>query len=402
MEIRIVGPGSASTEEFINGHTAIRDHAGLSGLHDLLAPITGNNFVLSSGTIECEQSADILLYGLDPWSYRLLCLAGMVHNHHSIYIQWLLRCWSGCVVLLLIVLLILNADRLLTSTGAGYGFTVANILCATAALFQVLGILTGMVFNCRRLRSKYQTYELLGFERMQRVTRRVVVVIIVVSSLPIVAYYQFTLSETANALLFIEGLIASVMLGGNLMFLLADASVACHNLQSLLHDVDAGKELSMQKVANVRVEFKRVVHQGFYGSTAIVGSALLNVLTAFALTIVTTDSVIALFMEMTYLLFREITVSVVGLYYVAKVNEDFDELVRLLTEEISRKCCLDTADVERPSVTIMKANIILNSIVANPIKFPLAGMTLRRRDVLFRFGIWLFGVLLSASTKQIA
>jgi hypothetical protein len=40
------------------------------------------------------------------------------------------------------------------------------------------------------------------------------------------------------------------------------------------------------------------------------------------------------------------------------------------------------------------------SLQSQPLTFSLAGMTLRRSDVLFRFGIWLFGTLVGAASKS--
>jgi hypothetical protein len=88
---------------------------------------------------------------------------------------------------------------------------------------------------------------------------------------------------------------------------------------------------------------------------------------------------------------REVIYAVVGFWFVALVNEKPHEL----TKKLSKRVLVN--DIES-SVSQLKVYVIAN---ADPISFPLAGMKLTRRDIYFRFMIWLVGIFIGIAKQKI-
>jgi hypothetical protein len=80
---------------------------------------------------------------------------------------------------------------------------------------------------------------------------------------------------------------------------------------------------------------------------------------------------------------REIIFTIVVFWEIAKINELSIEL----TEAIGQNCNLDDFDVEK------QTRLFLNTF-SKLILFPLAGMTLTRKDIIFRLILWVTSVLI--------
>jgi hypothetical protein len=88
---------------------------------------------------------------------------------------------------------------------------------------------------------------------------------------------------------------------------------------------------------------------------------------------------------------REVIYAVIGFWFVALVNEKSQEL----TKKLSKRVLVNAIE---SSVSQLKVYVIAN---ADPISFPLAGMKLTRRDITFRFLIWLTGLFIGIARQNL-
>jgi hypothetical protein len=88
---------------------------------------------------------------------------------------------------------------------------------------------------------------------------------------------------------------------------------------------------------------------------------------------------------------REILFAFIGFWCVALMNEKSHEL----TKKLSKKVLVGDMD---SSLNLVK---LLGVACADPISFPLAGMKLTRRDITFRFLVWLTGLLVGIARQKV-
>jgi hypothetical protein len=88
---------------------------------------------------------------------------------------------------------------------------------------------------------------------------------------------------------------------------------------------------------------------------------------------------------------REVIYAVAGFWFVALVNEKSHELTKKLSKSVL------VSDIGS-SVHQLKVFVIASG---DPISFPLAGMKLTRRDITFRFLIWLTGLFIGIARQKL-
>jgi hypothetical protein len=335
---------------------------------------------------ELAWSSSTLLDQLDPWSKGFLSLGAMVYTHHSLCMKLALRLWICSLVAIFVgsaIIYMISNKR----------WSVGRGITGTCLVVQEIGILVGHYYNSGRLLSKCKVIEVKGFAGIQATVTWLVIAMILISTISLIAMAnQLELIELAFGV--ICEVVICLLAGANAVFILADANTTWHLLHLLTQSVDDCSELNMHQVNIVRNEVRAIESRGLVGRNAILATALLNVLGVFVLA-VTVEAPGAYLAESSFVFGREIVIAVVLLYYAALTNEKYDTLVDKVAAQIQKKCC---PPVDRDGA--LWANLVLNSIFSSPITFPLVGMTLRRKDVLLRLAVWIFGVALSLLSKR--
>jgi hypothetical protein len=336
-------------------------------------------------TKDCFQN---VLASQSTAAYLLLCCCGLVWKDwvgisnclHNIIMATL--CLLGALpVVLYLIYIDLPLDH---QTGA-------SILIVAALGLQSVGLAIGTYFNACRLRSKCRKYEVRNMCLTISVTIKTIMWAAVCSLLPalpiFLKFYSSLVALAVSAVI--------VLLGGNLQFLLADALSAQQILLKLTGAVVKNEEITLLEVQTARKEIDRIVDNDNAANTAIMATALINVLSIFVISILLNDSIPELIETSCFLLFKEVVVALVGLYWIACVNDESQRLVQLVSDSLTTRRLLN--DLEASQVTDL--TIILQSLHANRIQFSITGMVISRKEVAFRFGAWLFGTVLSSVSK---
>jgi hypothetical protein len=143
----------------------------------------------------------------------------------------------------------------------------------------------------------------------------------------------------------------------------------------------------------VKAEIDNRVSKNRTNNSIVMGMALTNIIIVFLVFIVANDivsNVEAIFL-MLVTMSREILYAIIGFWYAALVNEKSHDLTKKLSKTVVM------SDIES-SVNQVKVYIIAS---ADPISFPLAGMKLTRRDIIFRFLVWLTGLFIGIVRQKI-
>jgi hypothetical protein len=186
------------------------------------------------------------------------------------------------------------------------------------------------------------------------------------------------------------GLLASsALLSVNLLFLIVDAKVS----MSLLTSLTEQDSITVEEYSRVKVEIDNRVSKNRTNNSIVMGMALTNVIIVFLMFIISehiASNLTDIFIIIASMS-REILYAVVGFWFVALVNEKSQEF----TKKLSKKVLVGDPD---SSANQVKVYIIAS---ADPISFPLAGMKLTRRDIIFRFLVWLTGLFIGIARQKI-
>jgi hypothetical protein len=354
--------------------------------------------IVFKDNMSLEESRNILLDDLDTVSYVWFSFAGMVFRKGpSTLSSSLLRTWNVFLALLI------SGYYFYTICQGAYiaksGITAINSVCL---IIQWFGLVVGTYYNCRRLRARYKIYSLKSFRRMSVVSVIMAVVIsIIVIDLALDVYDigLFMKLETVErsrgqpfAFVF-----AGMLLCGNVCFLLADADSARTILVGLNEKIRSKYIPTMAEVSACRSELQIIRDNGFIANTAVIAAALSNLVAVFAVSLLSPGHTVFLL----YLFERELVVTLVSLYYIALVNEQSKELVNQLSKVVSTEALKLKRLPQEKLLEVLEADIVLNSLQADPICFSIVGMVLTRKDLFFRFAIWIFGILISETGKSV-
>jgi hypothetical protein len=326
-----------------------------------------------------EESDKTLLSMLNTPSHYFLALCGMVWDSpRGLITAWMCRVWSFCVLAEVGYCYGGESYQLLQHPG------VSQKLCipiAAALLLQLVGILVGTQHNSRRLWTKCRKYEPTAFSSSLRVTILLALVLSVITML------QYKLDSFVVGVAYV---VPCFVLAANVYFLLVDASVCQQILRECVAAANDGR-LTTDMVSVARAEISDRIETGFVANTAIMATALANKLAIFVIVIIVPDGFVGTLFDIIGFLMREVVIAIVGLWSVALVNEEYDKLV-FAAGSIAHEATGSNKHLDN--------SLVLNLLTC-PINFPLAGMTLRRKELLLRFSIWLFGILLSVATKSL-
>jgi hypothetical protein len=273
-----------------------------------------------------------------------------------------------------------------------------NVVIGTAVLCQGIGLVVSSCCNVVRLRSVHMTYD-VELYRPALTSAALLGVCMFFNAVPFFFVNAYVNAITRGVIAIIY-LLSNFVLAGNILFLLVDAR-ACEKVIGSLRDrLESASTLCIEDVLTARAEIRRRVRLGFVAHTALIATALVNVIAVFAALILQSHLanpklVVNDITSVIMLLCREVVVATFAFWCVAVVNEQQHALVKQLELQVSSHWASYRSQPER------KTDIcwLIVSLQTNPLTFPLVGMTLRRKDVLVRFALWLFGILLGLATR---
>lgn len=275
--------------------------------------------------------------------------------------------------------------------------TVSVTVLWAALCIQYIGILVSTFKNAVRMQSMFVAQEVEHHKNAFSAN----VCTTVVAILPSILLVPFALPQApryAWAIAIIMFVCECLNIGGNMHFLCVDARMALSKLlknAATSKNTDVDLPITVESVENVRKEVHAIVSRGLVPNNALMITALSNVGAAFALFIIA-DDVNVLCMIVCFL-FKEVIVAVVGLVHVALVNEAYHSVIGALGDRMFQHCCSEKGS--QSAEHKLQLCLTFQNLQAKPITFPLSGMVLTRREVAFRFGMWLFGVILSTAKK---
>jgi hypothetical protein len=324
-------------------------------------------------------------------AYLLLCCCGLVWKDwngvgnfmHNLVMAWF--CFLGP----------LAPAAQLANSGSSER-TNAPIRHEAARFIQYVGLAISTYFNARRLSSRCRRYEVDNMCLTVPITTKTIICAIVCTVIPALPIYNDVPGDLFAVIIALL-IIFIFFLGGNLQFMLTDAESSHQILQNLTKRLARNGSVSLVEVQVARKEIERIVDNGNAANTAIMATALINVLCVFIVSILLNAGVFGLIEVSCLVFFKEVIVAMVGLYWIASVNDESQRFVKLVGESLTTRRLLRELDVDQ----ITDMTIILHSLQTNPIRFQITGMVITRREVAFRFSAWLFGTVLSAVSKLI-
>lgn len=348
---------------------------------------TNQDVGMSRACLAGRQGRDSLVSMLDRRSaaYVLIVFGGL---------QWddiLHQLWSSFIIVMEIIFF--ATGLLICFT---YNFRPSELLFIACILCQGASVIICTYYNSIRLRGSHNDTDTEAIGFWGPYVSVLTVVLIVIGSLTglILAFVSDSQDGTIVTIVPVvitAFVLMNVVLCANLLFILADAEVISRSIESLsraLHDRPSS--LSIKMIIAVRQEIHRRMSEGWVASTTLIGTAVINVIIVLASFVVSNH--LSLTEELLIVCYREVVIAFVAFWYVALVNEKYDKLIHDVEAYISTNCFAESVKTE--------LCWLLLSLQSNPLTISLMGMTLRRKDVLFRFSLWLFGILLSIATKH--
>jgi hypothetical protein len=267
--------------------------------------------------------------------------------------------------------------------------SLQQYITAPALTCQVVSICVSSWANIHRLNSKCSKFELSEHSKTLYLTFTTGATAAILS-VACVPFMQTAVYGSTDWLMM--GYVMSAMfamcvcLAANSHFLFVDAKVVSALVSCLTYRLSTYNSLNVEDVSKVRKIVSKTVKVGFVGSSALIGVALLNVGVSFGLFIFVEDTAALLTIAAYFL--KEVVIAAFGLYYAACANEQYYSVIRTL----GRIC--ETPKLSQLTDNHQNSNS-LQVLIARPIQFPLVGLSLTRKDVIVRFSLYLFSMLLS-------
>jgi hypothetical protein len=337
-----------------------------------------------------NESKETLAAAVGIVSYRILSICGFVWKDADTAFNICQNVWN-CVVYALVFLPVyyIGIKTYVTFILNNEGAPPKIYWVITfASVVQWIGVTVGTYCNRSRLRRKCFDGEVCALQS----TRLVSWILIIVAIVGTLIFPCVSLSSVFTSLMYLVLFIPSVVVNGiNIHFVIADATYATCFLVRLSDITRAGRMISLQEVEYVRAKIRGIVSSGRVATTAIMTAAIANLLCLLVTSVLFSNDqkLVAFYFCLVY--FKEIVFAAVGLYYAACVNEAAKDLVGVLGERMAGKSYVEAA----------ATGLILHSLQACPVEFPVVGMILTRKDVALRLSIWVFGVALSFASKSI-
>jgi hypothetical protein len=328
---------------------------------------------------ECSDELKYsLLQSLDSTTYGIFCICGLVWKENNTLSSILHNGWN-CLVFAVVAApaiytLSLSPLALASSAKLSFYFSIISF----ALWFQAIAIVLSNYKNGVRLHLKINALEIASFESVKMVTW-ISTLTATLGTIAMPIYFSISYHADSQALLFSVVMLfpLAVVNGINFQFLLADAHYGYTVLKKMATGAE-GHLLSLRDVDFVRAQVNRVVDRGYFSATSLMACALINMFCIFIIVLLLGYSDALLF-DFFALFFKEIVFALIGLCFVAFVNEASRECVCVLGRRLAAQRNLSAHD--------MRISLILQSLQSCPIEFSLVHMVLTRKDIAVRFEI---------------
>jgi hypothetical protein len=262
-------------------------------------------------------------------------------------------------------------------------------ITTTAFTLQWVSLILCFWNNAHRLNAKCSKLELMMHSKTLLLTLSTGVIATTVSLISV----PFAAATTAKSTTWLGAswgmigvFITCLFLAANSHFVFVDAKVVSCLISSLTSRLARYNTLNVEDVNIIRKDIDNRLKAGFVASSALVGIALINVVISLGLFVFVDDTDTLLLIAAYFL--KEVVVASFGLYFAARANEQYHTLVHSLGQVVETSKMTQMADNQQVSVS-------LQALIATPIQFPLVGLNLTRKDVIVRFSLYLFSMLLS-------
>jgi hypothetical protein len=268
--------------------------------------------------------------------------------------------------------------------------------------------------SCKKIPT-YPLFELQFYRKYVLYSLLVAVCIFVATSPIAIAYIEYELSSTMDILLSVIVITAlwgqAALYSSSLFFISLDVA-ACRYLIRQACQLDQTNKLTIYTMCKIREEFQRRVQYSANANNFLMLVAFYNILyVVLALLISDAIEVESMLINFSVML-RELIILGVGCWEIAIVNEDVDVFMKQVGLRIDPNYQLQTnreneREDEEASSLLLQSDSLLRQrqqlfiyLSADPLSFSIAGMRLTRKDILFRFGIWIVGVVLGLARQK--
>jgi hypothetical protein len=342
----------------------------------------GSNLDMASISKSLEESNLPLYQCLDEKSMWFLTLCGVNWSKRPYYFPII---WS--VVVLLLVSYYYIRYGLVSFILFGLHSVFGTLLYLSITLQGIASVFI-IVHTRERLYQIVNKIDLFVFPE----SRRMAVISLLVffaTYFPYLIYTGVDLTINEGITLTLGVLTSSAVLSVNLLFLIVDSKVSMSLLTSLIEQ----DSINVEEYTRVKAEIDNRISKNKDNNSIVMGMAIINVIIVFLIFIIS-EHIIS-YLELLFIILgamsREVIYAVIGFWFVALVNEKSHELTKKLSKRVL------VIDIDS-SVNHLKVYVIAN---ADPISFPLAGMKLTRKDITFRFLIWLTGLFIGIARQKL-
>jgi hypothetical protein len=322
-------------------------------------------------------------------SYVFLCICGLIWKPNSSASNILLNCWNVFIIITTFLPVLYFIACVMFNQYSESEEIVSFIFMGTVFV-QCVGALVGTFYNAFRVPSYRENVDA---DHILKVT---VVALAVSFFLSVFFVLGFSLESLGDFLaVFGFQVLLAPSVGGSFYFMLLDAYSALARIEDLTRMVQNNGSLTLREVKAARLSVHAIVSLGFIPNSVVMATALCNVAATFVFVILRGyfPSEGVMLVMITIAFSKEIIVALVGLWIIGQVNEASTRLAVVVTNHMTMKVLEESLEAGQSLA------MVLNSLQADPIKFPITGMVLTRKDVALRFGLWLFGILLSSAER---
>jgi hypothetical protein len=296
--------------------------------------------------------------------------------------------------LMVLVLCLLSATAVATLRANSVVDTAAHLALSLGLILQVIGFLVGAYSTSRRLRRRCKLYENEAY--YPGFCAALACITITVVAIGAASFIFFRAQQSLAWLVFpVLSTLLSIGIGAASSFIFMDAFCANAILKEAINQLRSTMPVDPIVIETIANEVNCIVNNGFITNSAVTVVALMNVVIIFVIVVTARVNLNIVMGQAFVWLSKEVIFAVAILYSVACVNETSDELNREVGVQYFKLDAKNLANRQR----LDELSQVLQYLMSNPVRFPIAGMILTRKDVALRFGIWGFGLLLSGVAR---
>lgn len=264
------------------------------------------------------------------------------------------------------------------------------IVYAVAVFFQVLVLCISLNEIGKRLTAKVSTVSIYYIRNRLKLSWLVWIISMVLGVIPCIIAFIFTNLKGYLIFVFLEMGICCV-LTATMYFMATDACVALKLVKELIV-AEASQTLTYEHFASVRDDIADRQASSAWINSTIVFVALLDIFCVILGFLVTSELAVVAILSYIALFIKEIPFVLVVYWQVAQVNEHAARLLKDLSR--SRDTTSQAKELERMRIYVIAQG--------SPIVLSLAGMKLRRIDLLWQFCGWCLPLVFSFIKAMIA